>query len=125
MTRDEFDAHCATLRHATNVVQWGGCSVWKIGGKIFALCAPETKDGNHPKISFKCSDMVYEILRDEPGIIPAPHLARAKWVQLTAPDAMGDEDIKQHLNVAYEIIVGKLTRKIRAELGLFDGSNRI
>ncbi len=124
MTRDEFDTHCATLDHATNVVQWGGRSVWKVGGKIFALCTPETKESGYTKISFKCSDMVYEILREEPGIVPAPHLARAKWVQLSEPDAMSDEDIRQHLDAAHDIIVGKLTRKICSELGLPYRSNR-
>ena len=37
MTRDEFDAVCARLPHATHVVQWGDASVWKIGGKVFAI----------------------------------------------------------------------------------------
>ncbi|WP_319497176.1 MmcQ/YjbR family DNA-binding protein [uncultured Cohaesibacter sp.] len=117
MNRTAFDAHCATLRHATNVVQWGGCSVWKIGGKIFALCSPEAKGEGFVRISFKCSDMAYEILRDEPGIIPAPHLARAKWVQLQAPDAMDDDDIRQHLDAAHAMIASRLTRKLRTELG--------
>nr|WP_321455077.1 MmcQ/YjbR family DNA-binding protein [uncultured Cohaesibacter sp.] len=118
MTREEFDAHCASFHHATNVVQWGGCSVWKIGGKIFALCSAESKSGEPGKISFKCSDIAYEILREESGIIPAPHLARAKWVQLNKPDAMSDEEIRLHLEAAHEIIASKLTRKLRAELGL-------
>ncbi|WP_319412149.1 MmcQ/YjbR family DNA-binding protein [uncultured Cohaesibacter sp.] len=119
MTRDDFDAYCASLKHATNVVQWGGCSVWKIGGKIFALCSPERKKEGAPgRISFKCSDIAFEILREEPGIIPAPHLARAKWVQLSEPDAMSDEDIRLHLHAAHTIIAGRLTRKLRAELGL-------
>ncbi len=37
MTRDEFDSYCASLPHVTHVVQWGDASVWKIGGKVFAI----------------------------------------------------------------------------------------
>ena len=34
-------------------------------------------------IAFKCSDEVFGELIERPGIIPAPYLARAKWVQET------------------------------------------
>ena len=70
MTRDEFDAICKGFKAATNVVQWGGCSVWKVGGKIFALCSPVDKGEHFAKISFKCSEIAYEILREEPGHHP-------------------------------------------------------
>ena len=38
MTRDEFNAFCGGLPAATHVVQWGGSDVWKVGGKMFAVC---------------------------------------------------------------------------------------
>ena len=37
MTRKDYDAFCKSLPHATHVVQWGDASVWKIGGKVFAI----------------------------------------------------------------------------------------
>ena len=37
MTREDYDAFCESLPHATHVVQWGDASVWKIGGKVFAI----------------------------------------------------------------------------------------
>lgn len=117
MTRTEFDSFCETLPAATNVVQWGNASVWKIGRKIFAICshwgARETE-----KISFKCSDLAYAILVEQEGIIPAPYLARAKWVQITSADAMTDEDIKLYIREAYTIISVKLTKAMRRELGI-------
>ena len=119
MTRDEFDAYCSAMKATTHVVQWGGASVWKIGGKIFAIASLKAMEEapDCPCISFKCSELAYEVLPGQKGIIPAPHLARAKWVQLTSPDAMSDEDIKLHLDAAYEIIAGKLSKRVRAELG--------
>lgn len=39
MTRDEFDGYCRSLKATTNVIQWGNSSVWKVGGKIFAICS--------------------------------------------------------------------------------------
>ncbi|WP_316857955.1 MmcQ/YjbR family DNA-binding protein [uncultured Cohaesibacter sp.] len=118
MTRDEFDAYCGAMKGTTHVIQWGDASVWKVGDKIFAICSTEDCETGSARFSFKCSDMAYEILTGEPGFIPAPYLARAKWVQLQSPDAMSDADLKLHLDAAYEIIARKLTRKVKAELGL-------
>ncbi len=117
MTRTEFDIFCKDLKGTTHVVQWGGASVWKIGGKIFALCANWGK-GDPDKISFKCSDLSYSMLREQPGFIPAPYLARAKWVQMEKAGAMSDDDLKSYIQMAYTIIVGKLTKAQRMELGL-------
>lgn len=117
MTRDEFNTYCATLPAVTNVIQWGNSSVWKVGGKIFTICS-HLGEGDHQKISFKCSDMSYDVLREQPGIAPAPYLARAKWVQLVTRNAMTDDDIKLYIQLAYDIIVGKLTKALRKELKL-------
>ncbi len=117
MIRDDFNAFCANLPATTNVIQWGNASVWKVGGKIFALCSVWGAEP-HEKISFKCSDLSYQILCELDGIIPAPYLARAKWVQLQAPDALTDADTKSYLAEAHSIIKAKLTKKLRAELGL-------
>jgi len=117
MTRDEFDAFCGALTGTTNVIQWGGSSVWKVGGKIFAICSI-WGEGMEEKISFKCSELSYTTLCEQPGIIPAPYLARAKWVQIQEPDAMGDDDIRTYITQAHEIISAKLTKAVRAELGL-------
>jgi len=117
MTREEFDTYCSSLKSTSHVIQWGDASVWKIGGKIFAIC-PSWGDGDQHKISFKCSDLNYQILCELPGIIPAPYLARAKWVQIQDENAMSDDDIKDYIKAAYQIIAKKLTKKVQVELGL-------
>lgn len=117
MTRNEFDNICRALPKTTHVEQWGGASVWKVGGKIFAVCS-NWGSGDHIKISFKCSDLAYAILRQQPSIIPAPYLARAKWVQLETALAMKDQDIRDYIGTAYRLVAAKLTKAKRAELGL-------
>jgi predicted DNA-binding protein (MmcQ/YjbR family) len=117
MKRDTFDAYCATLPAVTNVIQWGNASVWKIGDKIFAICS-HWGPGEQQKISFKCSDLSYSILCEQEDIVPAPYLARAKWVQLTSSRAMTDKDIKAYIAEAYAIISAKLTKAARKELGI-------
>ena len=117
MTRDEFDRFCAGLTASTHVVQWGGASVWKIGGKIFAICA-RWGAGDHQKIGFKCSELSFTVLCEQDGIVPAPYLARAKWVQLAAPDALPDADIRRYIENAHTLVTAKLTKAQRAGLGL-------
>ena len=68
------------LPATTHVVQWGGSHVWKVGGKVFAvggLGAVETC------FTFKVSDLAYEMLKQLPGLRPAPYLASRglKWIQ--------------------------------------------
>ncbi len=117
MTRDDFDAFCASLKATTNVIQWGNASVWKVGGKIFAIHSIRGEE-KHDKISFKCSDLSYQILCELEGIIPAPHLARAKWVQVQEEGALSDQDICSYIEEAHAIVAAKLTKAKRAELGL-------
>ena len=120
MNRSQFNEFCALLPATTHVVQWGNADVWKIGGKIFAIGSRWGKENLDldVKISFKCSDFSYALLIEEPGIIPAPYLARAKWVQIETAGALDDDEIGNYLGAAYEIIVSKLTKSTRLELGL-------
>ncbi|WP_422367682.1 MmcQ/YjbR family DNA-binding protein [Pelagibius sp.] len=117
MTREGFDRFCRSLTGTTNVIQWGNASVWKVGGKIFAICS-HWGPGEQQKISFKCSDLSYTLLSEQDGIAPAPYLARAKWVQLQKKRAMTDKDIKAYVEEAHRIVAAKLTKKVRKELGL-------
>ena len=117
MTRDEFDLYCSKLPATTNVIQWGNATVWKVGGKIFAICS-HWGPGEDQKISFKCSNMSYQVLCEQPNILPAPYLARAKWVQLQSDEAMSDSEIREYIERAHQIISAKLTKAKRRELGL-------
>lgn len=117
MTRDEFNAHCAAKPATTHVVQWGNSDVWKVGGKLFALCGWAD---DAPAFTFKVTDLAFEILSDMPGLRPAPYLASRgmKWIQHYAAPGLNDAELAQHIDASYDMIVAKLPRKARAELGL-------
>ncbi len=120
LNRKQFNSVCSALPKVTHVVQWGDADVWKIGGKIFAIGSIWGKDNCEldVKISFKCSDFSYALLIQEDGIIPAPYLARAKWVQIESETAMSDDEITRYIHAAYDIIKDKLTKRARKELGI-------
>jgi len=111
VTRGEIEAVAFALPAVTRVVQWGGSDVYKVGGKVFAICGDEA-------ISFKVSDIGFVVLTDEGGPgRQAPYCAKGQWVAVDFAE-VHDEDLKGWLATAHSLIAGKLTRKARAELGL-------
>ena len=69
-------------------------------------------------VSFKVSDIAYEMLTESGEALPAPYLARAKWVNLPDPNAWDDERLAGYFASAHEIVASRLTKKARASLGL-------
>lgn len=99
------------------MVQWGGSHVWKVGGKVFAIGGWGEDDA---RFTFKVSDLSYEILRDQPGLRPAPYLASRglKWIQHHARPGLPDEDLKAYLRQSHRIVSEGLSKKKQRELGL-------
>lgn len=118
MTRDDFNQFCGSLPVTTHVVQWGGSDVWKVGGKVFAICG--WHDGTVPGITFKTSESVYEMLREMPGLRPAPYLASRgmKWIQRHANPGLSDDDLRYYIAESHRIVASGFSRKKRSELGL-------
>ncbi len=117
MTNEEFNAFCRTLPAASHVVQWGGSHVWKVGGKVFAIGSAH--DGE-PAFTFKAGDISYEMLKEQPGLRPAPYLASRglKWIQHFAAPGLSDAELKDYLRRSHRIVALGLSKKKRAELGL-------
>ena len=118
MTYEEYNAFCGALPQTTHVVQWGGSHVWKVGGKVFAIGG--WGNGKYPGITFKVSDIAFEMLRDMPGLRPAPYLASRgmKWIQNYAEPGLSDEDLKSYLLASHHIVSLGLTKKKQKELNL-------
>ena len=60
LTHKQIDKFCASLPAATRTVQWEGVAVFKVGGKMFCLIAPE--DHSVGRISFKSMPEHYDAL---------------------------------------------------------------
>ncbi|MEM1399277.1 MAG: MmcQ/YjbR family DNA-binding protein [Pseudomonadota bacterium] len=118
MTYEEFNAFCGSLPATSHVVQWGGSHVWKVGGKVFAVGGWD--DGETPRVTFKTSDIGFEVLREQPGLRPAPYLASRgmKWIQHYAEPGLNDEELKDHLRQSHQIVSLGLSKKKQRELGL-------
>lgn len=118
LSYDEYNSFCRSLPATTHVVQWGGAHVWKVGSKVFAIAGWSKEE--QPYITFKCSDMSFEILRQQPGLRPAPYLAPrgGKWIQMNGEPGLDDDAMKDYIAESHRLISLKLTKKLQAELGL-------
>jgi len=118
MTYDEYNDYCRELPATTHVVQWGGAHVWKVGGKVFAIAGWD--NGVDAAITFKTSDFAFEILKDLPGLRPAPYLASRgfKWIQHYEEPGLSDADIKDYIAESHGLVAAGLTKKLQRELGL-------
>jgi predicted DNA-binding protein (MmcQ/YjbR family) len=116
LTHEDFNAFCGALPATTHVVQWGGADVWKVGGKVFAI----GWSGAPAAFTFKVSPLAYEVLKDQPGLRPAPYLASRgmTWIQHFAEPGLADDDLLDHLRASHQIVARGLSKKLRTELGL-------
>jgi predicted DNA-binding protein (MmcQ/YjbR family) len=106
-------ALCRTFPGCTEDVKWGADIVFSVGLKMFAV----TGDDVPPKgMSFKVEDERFLELTDRPGIIPAPYLARAKWVYVENAKALSDKEAAALLRRSYELVFAKLTKKLQREI---------
>lgn len=117
MTYEEFNAYCGSLPATSHVVQWGGAHVWKVGPKVFAIGGWAS---DQPAFTFKVSDLSYEVLRDQPGLRPAPYLASRgmRWIQQYGEPGLSDEELKDYLRQSHRIVSLGLSKKKQRELGL-------
>lgn len=115
MNLERLRAHCLSFPGVTEHIQWGSDLVFKVGGKMMAVAA--TEPGAAPCVSFKCSDEGFAELVEQDGVVPAPYLARAKWVALERYDALSDREIEGRLAEAYRIVLSKLPKKHQLRIG--------
>lgn len=112
-------AHLLALPGAKLSIRWGNDRVFKVGGKMFAVMGPEGASGHEGTvISFKTADDSFMMLTKSEGIIPAPYMARAKWVALKKWSALKPTELKAYLTRAHAIVAAGLPKKTQKELGL-------
>ena len=111
MTREDVAAVALALPAVTTVVQWGGSDVYKVGGKVFAVC------GLPGGLSFKVSPIGFVVLTEDGPGHQAPYFAKGHWVNV-ALDEVEADDVVGWLATAHSMMAAKLTLKARAELGI-------
>ena len=110
MNLDRLRRFCMSLPEATEDVKWGQDLAFCVGKKMFAVVNLEPPH----QLSFKCTPDTFAELVEREGLIPAPYLARAMWVQEEQlGDALEPREREALLRMSYELVVAKLPKKKR------------
>ena len=79
MDIESLRAYCLSLPQASEGIQWDNDLLFRISGKMFAVASLETSP---TRLSFKGTPEKFDELIERDGIVPAPYMARNKWVML-------------------------------------------
>lgn len=104
---------CLSFPHATEQITWGADLTFRIHKKIFAVAVLEPAP---VWLSFKCSPENFAELTERAGIIPAPYLARDKWIALETRDALRPNELRRLLRESYDLVLAKLPKKTQLKL---------
>ncbi len=113
MNIDQLREICLSFNGVTEQIQWGYDLVFKVAGKMFAVTPLEPAPN---WLSLKATPEEFLELTERPGIIPAPYLARAKWIAIETPDVLSAAEVATLLRTSYELVVEKLPRKTQENL---------
>ena len=110
-TLAKIKKHCASLPGATHDIKWGQDLCYSVVGKMFAVMCEVGEHAN--SMSFKVDDNRFLELTDGDRYLPAPYLARAKWVYVKDVRKIPETELKPLLQRSYEIIRDKLPKSKR------------
>ena len=110
MTLDGLRQICRALPGVTEDVKWGQDLCFCVGSKMLAAVNLEPPH----QLSFKCTPEMFSELVEREGIIPAPYLARAMWVQESELGAtLERRELEPLIRASYDLVVAGLPKSKR------------
>jgi predicted DNA-binding protein (MmcQ/YjbR family) len=113
MDIDRLRKFCMSFPGATEQIQWQDDLLFKVGGKVFAVTPLEP---SRLWLCVKADPEEFAELTERPGVIPAPYLARAKWIAVESKDALSPLEVERLIRKSYQLVSAKLPRKVREKL---------
>lgn len=114
MNIEELQTLCKSFQAVTEDIKWDNDLCFSVGGKMFCVASLEKP----LRISFKVNDELFDELVAREGFIPAPYMARAKWVSVTDFTEVKRQELYELITQSYKLVCQRLTKKARKELGL-------
>src|SRR5580658_1226603 len=113
MNVDAIRNFCLSLPKVTEDVKWGTDLCFCVEKKIFCLVGT----GEDLSVCFKCGEEIFDELCERDGILPAPYMARNKWVLVKKISALNKTEFQGFIKASYILVVSKFSKKLRKELG--------
>jgi predicted DNA-binding protein (MmcQ/YjbR family) len=114
MNANELEAFCRDWPGVASGIKWEDDLVFTVAGKMFAVLCLRGPDRG--RLSFKVESERFLELTDQPGIIPAPYMARAFWISLVEPERFGRAEVEAFVRRSYELVRAGLSKRLQARL---------
>ena len=103
---------CLSLPGAREEIKWLKDLCFTVGSKLFCVTGLE---GDF-QFSFKVDDEIFEEMSSRDGFIPAPYMARAKWVLVTNPSRLSRKEAENYIRRSHELIIARLPKKEKEKI---------
>jgi predicted DNA-binding protein (MmcQ/YjbR family) len=108
-------AFCLSLLGAVETFPFGPeTSVFKVGGKMFAL---SRLDADDLSISLKCEPHIAEALREaHDAVRPGWHLNKRHWNTVVIDGSLPDRPVQEMIEDSWDLVVERLPMKVQRGL---------
>jgi predicted DNA-binding protein (MmcQ/YjbR family) len=117
MNLEQVRDYCLARPAATEDQPFGPDNlVFKVGGRMFGLLA---LDRVPPAIALKCDpERAMELRERYAAVTSAPYMDKRLWNAVVLDGEVPPAEVREMIDDSYRLVVEKLTRRARAELGL-------
>jgi predicted DNA-binding protein (MmcQ/YjbR family) len=112
MSIDYIRNICSKLPLTAEDVKWDNDLCFCVEKKMYCVTA---LDGPF-RASFKCDEEDFSSLTERESIIPAPYMARNKWVMVQDPKTLNKKEWDYYIKKSYELIASKLPQKTKRKI---------
>ncbi len=115
VTADELLGCCLAFPGSEQTFPFGHeTSVFKVGGKIFAISALASQP---LKVSLKCEpELAAQLRLTYAAIAPGYHLDKRHWNTVTLDGSLADGMVRDLIEDSYDLVVAGLPRRVRDAL---------
>jgi len=117
MRLDQLRDYCLAKPTAAEDQPFGPDTlVFKVGGKMFALVGLNQVP---PSVALKCEpERVVELRARYAAVTPTPYMDKRLWNAVSLDGEVPDAEVRSMIDHSYDLVVAKLTRRVREELGI-------
>lgn len=111
----ELEVFCGSWPGVASSVKWEDDLVFTVATKMFVVIG--LRGPHKGRMGFKVDPDRFLELTDQPGMIPAPYMARAFWVSIIEPERFDRTQTEAFVRRSYELVRAGLSKKLQAKLG--------
>ena len=113
MQIEDLQKICKSFHGVTEDIKWENHLCFNVGNKMFLITAP---DKVPPSATFKVTDEDFELLPERDGFMPAPYMARYKWIYVDDINRLSKKEWQTYLKQSYDLVYSKLPLKVKKNI---------